>query len=78
MSSKNYDNVDVGEAERDATKKSEKRAPQDRGEAAEQEQERIMGEAERDTTKKSEKRAPQDRGEAAEQEQERIVGEAER
>jgi hypothetical protein len=50
----------------------------DRGEAAEQEQERIVGEAERDTTKKSEKRAPKDRGEAAEQEQERIVGEAER
>jgi hypothetical protein len=37
----------MGEAELDTTKKSEKRAPQDRGEAAEQEQERIMGEAER-------------------------------
>ena len=46
----------------------------DRGDAAQQEQDRIIGEAKRAVKgKQNEKRDPEDRGEAVAQEQERII-----
>jgi hypothetical protein len=47
----------------------------DRGDAAQQEQDRIIGEAKRGAAKgkQNERRDPEDRGEAVAQEQERIM-----
>ena len=51
----------------------------DRGDAAQQEQDRIIGEAKRAAKgKQNERRDPEDRGEAVAQEQDRIIEEHER